>query len=87
MSPSDQAGPRVSAADPEVRPAEMYLHVELEVPARLRSQFDVATITAQAQLPGQVPLGRKTVASTDLTIANQGTHVFGHQLRSSADRG
>ena len=57
VSPSDQAGPRVSAADPEVRPAEMYLHVELEVPARLRSQFDVATITAQAQLPGGVTSG------------------------------
>lgn len=55
LSSSDQAGPQPSAAEPGLRPATMFLHVELEVPARLRSQFDVATISAQAELPGGVP--------------------------------
>lgn len=54
VSSSDQAGPQQAAAEPGPRPATMFLHVELEVPARLRSQFDVATITAQAALPGGV---------------------------------
>ena len=52
VSSSDQAGPLHAAALAELRPAATFLHVELEVPARLRSQFDVPTITAQAEVPG-----------------------------------
>jgi hypothetical protein len=51
LSPSDQSGPQSSMTPSELRPATLFLHIELEVPATLRSQFDVPTITAQAGLP------------------------------------
>ncbi len=62
LSSSDQAGPRPSLTPADLRPAALFLHVELEVPAQLRSQFDVPTITAQAELPG--------AAVSDAALAN-----------------
>jgi len=62
LSSSDQAGPQPSMTRTDLRPAALFLHVELEVPARLRSQFDVPTITAQAELPG--------AAVSDAALAN-----------------
>jgi len=69
LSASDQAGPQVSAAQAELRPAAMFLHVELEVPAKLRSQFDVPTITAQAQLPGGVVSGAALASAAEAALA------------------
>jgi len=51
LSPSDQAGPLHAAALAGLPPTAVFLHVELEVPPRLRSQFDVPTITARAEVP------------------------------------
>jgi hypothetical protein len=68
LSPSDQAGPQHQAVEPEVRPAALFLHIELEVPATLRSQFDVATITAQALLPGGVMSGSALTAAAGLAV-------------------
>ena len=62
LSPSDQAGPLHAAALGGLPPTAMYLHVELEVPARLRAQFDVATITARAEVPVAM-LSRPALAS------------------------
>ncbi len=56
ISASDQALARVvPRAGGEVTPAALFLHIELEVPATLRKQFDVPAITARAALPDTEP--------------------------------
>ncbi len=57
ISASDQAPgrgelPRVTGP---AAPAVLFLHVELEVPATLRKQFDVPAITARVKLPDTQP--------------------------------
>lgn len=55
LSASDQAGPLHAAAVGDASPSALFLHVELEVPADLRSQFDVPAITTRMRLPDTDP--------------------------------
>jgi hypothetical protein len=56
ISASDQALARqIPKAGGVVTPAVLFLHIELEVPATLRKQFDVRAITARAALPDTEP--------------------------------
>lgn len=71
LSPSDQGGaPRVVEEEEAApRPAAMFLHVELEVPARLRSQFDVPTITARVPLPDARPTDAALTSAAAAALA------------------
>jgi len=65
VSASDQApgrdeAPRVAGL---VAPAALFLHVELEVPATLRKQFDVPAITARARLLDTEPTAAQLAAA------------------------
>ena len=77
VSASDQApgrgeAPRVAAL---VAPAALFLHVELEVPATLRKQFDVPAISARAKLPDTEPTPAELEAA-----AREALEVLGLRL-------
>lgn len=67
VSASDQGGlPRAEA----VKPAALFLYLELEVPAALRRHFDVPAIAARARLDGLVPsaAGLRAAAAAALEV-------------------
>ena len=86
LSASDQSGPAHAAgaagAAATAKPAALFLHVELEVPADLRAQFDVPAITARVALPDLEP-GAPTLASA----AEVALQVLGHRLGVARGRG
>jgi len=68
VSASDQGGrPQARAG---VVPAELFLYLELEVPAPLRRQFDVPAIVARGRLDGVVPseAGLRSAATAALEV-------------------
>lgn len=71
ISASDLGGP--PRLPGEASPSALFVHVELEVPADLRSQFDVAAISARAAVPGTdpSPAELRTAARTALEVLSQ----------------